>query len=182
MRLHTRMYNKKKQRFDDDDHQQQQQQQQLPPTPPPTRKQVYYELCDTAINHWLIEQGGLDVAGDSRYLIVHSSCDFFNPIKYPSMIHVGIRVAKLGRTSIRWEIGIFDGSEYVYPTRAHAHAHTRRHRLRPRHAHTHTQAHIAPGPEIAALGKMVHVHVNKTLGDRPAPIAPATRTKITEQL
>ncbi len=68
----------------------------------------YYSYFDTAVNQHLIETAGLeprttDVVG----MVVDTQCSFFRELTFPEVIEVGIRVAKLGRTSIRYEIGIF---------------------------------------------------------------------------
>lgn len=69
---------------------------------------VYYSYFDTAINLWLIGEGGLDVpAGPVIGLCVASQCDYLAPAAYPDALEAGIRVGKLGRTSVRYEIGIF---------------------------------------------------------------------------
>ena len=69
---------------------------------------VYYAYFDTAINRYLIEQGGLDIrAGETIGLCVESHCAYLRPLSFPDLIDAGLRVAHLGRTSARYEIGIF---------------------------------------------------------------------------
>ena len=68
----------------------------------------YYSYFDTAVNQHLIEQAGLDPrTTDVVGMVVDTQCSFFRELTFPEVIEVGIRVAKLGRTSIRYEIGIF---------------------------------------------------------------------------
>ena|SRR5579859_3502928 len=69
---------------------------------------VYYAYFDTVINRYLIEEGGLDiVGGDIIGLCVESHCAYLRPLSFPEVIDAGLRVAHLGRTSARYEIGIF---------------------------------------------------------------------------
>lgn len=69
---------------------------------------VYYEWFDTAINSYLIGQEALDMSeGDVIGLVVKTSCSYFAPVSFPDLIHVGIRVSKLGRSSVGYEVGIF---------------------------------------------------------------------------
>jgi acyl-CoA thioester hydrolase len=74
---------------------------------------VYYEWFDTAVNAWMIEQGMLDIAaGDPIALVVETRCTFFAPLAFPEPVEVGLAIAKLGTSSIRYRIGIFaKGSE-----------------------------------------------------------------------
>jgi acyl-CoA thioester hydrolase len=68
----------------------------------------YYSFFDTAINSWLIEQGGLDIhAGSTIGLCAESSCRFLGPLVFPETISVGLRVAKVGNSSVRYELAIF---------------------------------------------------------------------------
>lgn len=69
---------------------------------------VYYAYFDTAMNQFLIERGVLDIHhGAVVGFVVDSGCSYFSPIAFPDVVHVGIRVAKLGNSSVRYEIGIY---------------------------------------------------------------------------
>lgn len=69
---------------------------------------VYYSYFDTAVNQFLIERGVLDIhRGEVVGFVVDSGCSYFSPIAFPDVVHVGIRVAKLGNSSVRYEIGIY---------------------------------------------------------------------------
>lgn len=74
---------------------------------------VYYSFFDTVINRYLIERGGLDIHGGAVIgLAVETGCRFFRPVAYPEILDACLRVAHLGRTSVRYEVGIFaQGSE-----------------------------------------------------------------------
>jgi acyl-CoA thioester hydrolase len=69
---------------------------------------VYYSYFDTAVNQFLIERGVLDIHnGEVVGFVVDSGCSYFSSISFPDMIHAGIRVAKLGNSSVRYEIALF---------------------------------------------------------------------------
>ncbi len=68
----------------------------------------YYSYFDTVINTWLIREGGLDIhAGDTIGFCAESHCKFLGPLAFPEMVHAGLRVAHLGNSSVRYEIGLF---------------------------------------------------------------------------
>jgi acyl-CoA thioester hydrolase len=69
---------------------------------------VYYSFFDTVINRYLIAEGDLDIAGGSVIgLCVESRCRYRKPIAFPDDVDAGLRVAKLGRSSVTYEVGIF---------------------------------------------------------------------------
>jgi acyl-CoA thioester hydrolase len=69
---------------------------------------VYYSYFDTAINRFLVEHGGLDIAaGPVIGLCVESHCKYTRPVAFPDALEAGIRVEHLGRSSVRYGIGIF---------------------------------------------------------------------------
>lgn len=71
---------------------------------------VYYAYFDTVINRYLIDEGGLDIAGGETIgVCVESQCRYLRSIAFPDRIEAGLRVGTLGRSSVRYEIGIFLG-------------------------------------------------------------------------
>jgi acyl-CoA thioester hydrolase len=69
---------------------------------------VFYEWFDSAVNAWLVEQGMLDIeTGDPIALVVETRCSYFAPLAFPGEVDVGLRVVELGRSSIRYGIGVF---------------------------------------------------------------------------
>ena len=73
---------------------------------------VYYAYFDTVINHYLVQAGGLDPhEGQVIGFAVETQCQFLKPIVFPEIIDAGVRVAKLGNSSVRYEIGIFKQGE-----------------------------------------------------------------------
>jgi len=68
----------------------------------------YYSFFDTVINAWLIEEGGLDIhRGPVIGVCAESHCAFNAPIAFPETIEATLRVGHLGRSSVRYEIGLF---------------------------------------------------------------------------
>jgi acyl-CoA thioester hydrolase len=69
---------------------------------------VYYSLFDTAVNSLLIECGAIDIAsGPVIGLVVETQCNYFAPLAFPEPLVAGIRVAHIGSSSVRYELGIF---------------------------------------------------------------------------
>ena len=73
---------------------------------------IYYALFDTAVNKWLINNNLIDIKnGKNIGLIVQSGCDYFSSFSYPDDIDAGIRVTKIGASSVRYEVGLFKETE-----------------------------------------------------------------------
>jgi acyl-CoA thioester hydrolase len=67
----------------------------------------YYSYFDTVINRFLIVEGGLDIhRGEVIGLCVASSCEFHGPLHYPEVVTASLTVAKLGRSSVTYGIGL----------------------------------------------------------------------------
>ena len=81
---------------------------------------VYYSFFDTAVNEYLMRQGLLDLeASPVVSLVVDTGCQFFSPIAFPDVVHCGLRVAQLGTSSVRYEIGIFRNDEPLAAAQGH---------------------------------------------------------------
>lgn len=73
---------------------------------------VHYSLFDTAVNGWLIGAGALDLARGERIgLVVETGCRYFAEMAFPDIVTAGVRVGRLGTTSVRYEIGLFRNDE-----------------------------------------------------------------------
>lgn len=73
---------------------------------------VYYSFFDTAVNRWLIARGALDVAASPAIgLVVETQCRYLQPITFPDQVTAGLRVAHVGRSSVRYEIALFRNDE-----------------------------------------------------------------------
>ena len=73
---------------------------------------VYYGWFDTAVNGWLIGQGlldptGIGAAGDPIGLVVETGCRYAAPLAFPQPIEVGIAIEHVGRSSVRYRLGVF---------------------------------------------------------------------------
>jgi acyl-CoA thioester hydrolase len=72
----------------------------------------YYSYFDTVINQYLITEGGLDIhAGDVIGVCAESHCAYKAELAFPETVHAGLRVGTLGRSSVRYEIGLFRGED-----------------------------------------------------------------------
>ncbi|WP_067491536.1 acyl-CoA thioesterase [Actinomadura hibisca] len=71
---------------------------------------VHYSLMDTVINEWMIRTAGFDpLRGEAIAMCVESHCVYKAEVAFPDTIRVGLRVGKLGRSSVRWEVGMVRG-------------------------------------------------------------------------
>lgn len=69
---------------------------------------VHYSLFDTAVNRYLIESGAIDIhRGAVIGLVVQTQCSYFDSIAFPQLVHAGLRVARLGSTSVAYDVGLF---------------------------------------------------------------------------
>mgnify|MGYP002380926641 CR=1 FL=1 len=69
---------------------------------------VYYSFFDTVVNRWLIEHGALDIHhGRVIGLVVETHCNYFSPLEFPQPVQAGLRVAHIGSSSVRYEVGLF---------------------------------------------------------------------------
>jgi acyl-CoA thioester hydrolase len=81
---------------------------------------VYYSWFDTAVNAYLMEQGALDIhQGNVIGLVVETQCNYFAPLAFPQTVEAGIRVAKLGGSSVRFELGLFAQGSVVAAAQGH---------------------------------------------------------------
>lgn len=71
---------------------------------------VYYSWFDTAVNGYLIDSGAIDIHGGAVIgLVVETQCNYFSPLAFPDPVLAGIRVAQVGSSSVRYEVGLFSG-------------------------------------------------------------------------
>jgi acyl-CoA thioester hydrolase len=73
---------------------------------------TYYSFIDTAVTSYLTHAVGRDLAHDPViYLVVENGCKYFRPIAFPDAVQCGLRVTRIGRSSMRFEIGLFRNDE-----------------------------------------------------------------------
>ena len=114
----------------------------------------YYAFFDTVINAWLIREGGLDIHGGSVVgLCAESHCEFKAALAFPETVVAGLRVGHLGRSSARYEIGLFGSGGGLAATGWFVHVFVDRSSRRPveipasvRHS---LEALVVPGPTAA---------------------------------
>lgn len=69
---------------------------------------VYYSFFDTVVNQYLVATGGLDIETSPVIgLVVETLCRYFKPVAFPETVEAGLRVGRLGNSSVRYEIAIF---------------------------------------------------------------------------
>jgi acyl-CoA thioester hydrolase len=111
---------------------------------------VYYQLFDTAINGWInTNLPDVDpVAMAAQGIVAESGCRYFSELHFPQRLVVGLAVAKLGRSSVTYRLGIFRAAGELAAEEE---------------------------PKIAALGHWVHVYIDRT-SRRPVPIPDEIRS------
>ncbi|MEY4139232.1 MAG: hypothetical protein RLZZ371_1414 [Pseudomonadota bacterium] len=94
---------------------------------------IYYSWFDTAVNAHLIEQGVLDIEhGQTIGLVIETQCNYFEPLAFPQTVEAGIRVARLGNSSVRYEVGLFAQGASLTAAKGHfIHVYVDRHTRRP---------------------------------------------------
>ena len=81
---------------------------------------VYYSWFDTAVNAHLIAQGALDYEhGETIGLVIETQCNYFAPLAFPQTVEAGIRVARIGSSSVRYEVGLFAHGEALTAAAGH---------------------------------------------------------------
>lgn len=81
---------------------------------------VYYGWFDTVVNAYLIDAGALDIARSPVVgLVVETRCSYFSELAFPQPVEAGLRVARIGTSSVRYEIGIFAARGDVAAAQGH---------------------------------------------------------------
>jgi acyl-CoA thioester hydrolase len=95
---------------------------------------VYYSYFDSAVNRLLIDAGLLNsVAAPVIGLVVETQCRYFSPIAFPDSVTAGVRVAHIGNSSVRYEIGLFRNDTETAAAEGHfVHVYVDRTSRRPR--------------------------------------------------
>ena len=81
---------------------------------------VYYQWFDTVVNEFLIAHGTLDIhEGDAIGLVVETHCNYFSSVAFPEPVTAGLCVAQLGKSSVRYEVGIFRNDDREASAQGH---------------------------------------------------------------
>jgi acyl-CoA thioester hydrolase len=96
---------------------------------------VYYSWFDTVVNAHLIEQGALDIhRGETIGLVIETQCNYFASVGFPQTVEAGLRVAKIGNSSVRYEVGLFLAGDPLTVAKGHfVHVYVDRANRRPTH-------------------------------------------------
>ncbi|MEO8408891.1 MAG: thioesterase family protein [Oxalobacteraceae bacterium] len=81
---------------------------------------IYYSWFDTVVNHFLIAHDLLDIDhGQLIGIVIESQCNYLASVAFPEPVCAGLRVGKLGNSSVRYEVGIFRGDDHVAAAQGH---------------------------------------------------------------
>ena len=81
---------------------------------------AYYGYFDTIVNEYLIGAGALDIHGGAVIgLVVETGCKYFAPLEFPQKLEGALRVAKIGTSSVRYELAIFKAGEEAPAAEGH---------------------------------------------------------------
>ena len=82
---------------------------------------VHYALFDTVIGEFLITNKllGLHSGGDTIGVVVETGCNYFSEMAYPDMVSAGVRIAHIGTSSVRYEIGLFRNEDEIAAAQGH---------------------------------------------------------------
>ncbi len=94
---------------------------------------VFYSWFDTVVNAHLIEHGALDIQhGQTIGLVIETQCNYFAPVAFPQAVEAGLRVARIGQSSVRYEVGLFIKGEQRTVAKGHfVHVYVSREERRP---------------------------------------------------
>lgn len=81
---------------------------------------VYYSYFDTAVNRYLIERGALDIQSSAVIgLVAETGCQYFSSISFPDVVTAGLRITRLGTSSVRYEVGLFRNDSELASAQGH---------------------------------------------------------------
>lgn len=75
---------------------------------------VHYALFDATVNGWLIAQGLLDpLKSGAIGVVAETGCRYHEQMNFPQIITAGMKVARIGTSSVRYEVGLFSGKNEI---------------------------------------------------------------------
>jgi acyl-CoA thioester hydrolase len=81
---------------------------------------VYYAWFDTVVNEYLIRAGALDIERSPVVgLVVETQCGYFSELAFPQAVEAGLRVARIGTSSVRYEIALFGAGAETASAQGH---------------------------------------------------------------
>ena len=107
---------------------------------------VYYSFFDTAVNGYLVDAGALQIETSPVIgLVIETRCSYFAPLAFPQAVDAGLRVAHIGRSSVRYEVGLFGAEEPLTAAAGHfVHVYVDRQTRRPAALPSELLAALAP--------------------------------------
>lgn len=93
----------------------------------------FYGYFDTVVTEYVVRAGGLDTESSPAVaLVVESHCNYHRPVEFPAVVEAGLRIGRLGTSSVRYEVGIFSEGEPAIAADGHfVHVFVDRETLRP---------------------------------------------------
>ena len=93
---------------------------------------AYYSYFDTAVTGWLLERGLIGLSDGPMWVVAETGCRFLGEVAFPDALTVGLRVGRLGGSSVRWELAVFRGEADAASAEGHfVHVHVDRATRRP---------------------------------------------------
>ena len=93
---------------------------------------TYYSYFDTAVTGWLAERGLIGLLDGPMWMVAETGCRFLGEVAFPDLVSVGMRLGRLGMSSVRYEIAVFRNDEEQAAAEGHfVHVHVDRATRRP---------------------------------------------------
>jgi acyl-CoA thioester hydrolase len=93
---------------------------------------TYYSYYDTAVTGWLLDRKFTGLTAGPMWMVAETGCRFFSEVGFPDHLEVGLRVGRLGTSSVRWELALFrEGAELASAEGLLVHVHVSRQTRRP---------------------------------------------------
>jgi acyl-CoA thioester hydrolase len=93
---------------------------------------LYYSFFDTTVTGWLVERGLIGFADGPMWMVAETGCRFLAEVAFPDTVSVGLRLARLGSSSVRYELAVFRGAADLASAEGHfVHVHVDRATRRP---------------------------------------------------
>jgi acyl-CoA thioester hydrolase len=93
---------------------------------------TYYTYYDSAVTGWLLQRGLIAFSAGPMWMVAETGCRFYSEVAFPQTLSVGMRVARLGSSSVRWELALFrEGADFASAEGLMVHVHVSRETRRP---------------------------------------------------
>jgi acyl-CoA thioester hydrolase len=93
---------------------------------------TYYSYYDTAVTGWLLDHQFSGKTSGPMWMVAETGCRFFSEVAFPDRLEIGLRVGRLGSSSVTWELALFrEGAEFASAEGLFVHVHVSRETRRP---------------------------------------------------